>query len=191
MGTKSGEGHSCQCAEGIGELDKSDPRLKSVEKALKRFRYQPDALIEVLHTAQEAYGYLDLALLTYVSEKLDLPPSWVFGVATFYHFFSLEPQGEHSCIVCMGTACYVKAAGEIVERVEEEYGIRAGETTPDGKLSLHTARCLGSCGLAPLVLVDGEVLGRVGPEEVLAKIQEKLSEEAAVPAKQQEEEAVA
>jgi bidirectional [NiFe] hydrogenase diaphorase subunit len=104
-----------------------------------------------------------------------LPLSWVYGVATFYHFFSLKPQGEHTCTVCMGTACYVKRAAEIVAALQAAYGIQAGQTTADGKLSILTARCLGSCGLAPVLVVDGEVLARETPETTLKVMQELLS----------------
>ena len=147
-----------------------DNRFKLIDRTLKRFQYQQDALIEVLHTAQEAFGFLSDDLLIYVAHNLKLPLSWVYGVATFYHFFSLKPQGEHSCTVCMGTACYVKQAAEIVSALQNAYGIEAGQTTPDQKLSLNTARCLGSCGLAPVLVVDGEVLGRETPDSALARI---------------------
>lgn len=147
-----------------------DPRFKMVDRTLKRFQYQEDALIEVLHTAQEAFGFLDEELLVYVARQLRLPPSLVYGVATFYHFFSLKPQGEHTCIVCMGTACYVKRAAEIVAAAQRDFGIEPGQTTEDGTLSLATARCLGSCGLAPVVVVDGEVLGKETPESVSERL---------------------
>lgn len=152
-----------------------DPRFALIDRTLKRMQYQQDALIEVLHTAQEAFGYLEEDLLIYIARQLKLPLSWVFGVATFYHFFSLKPQGEHNCIVCMGTACYVKRAAEIVAALQAAYGIEAGETTPDGKLSVLTARCLGSCGLAPVLVLDGEVLARQTPEETLETVQARLS----------------
>lgn len=144
-----------------------DARFKLIDRTLKRYQYQQDALIEVLHTAQEAFGFLEDDLLIYVARQLKLPLSWVYGVATFYHFFTLEPQGEHNCIVCMGTACYVKRAAEIVAALQREYGVEPGQTTEDGKLSVATARCLGSCGLAPVLVVDGEVLGRETPESTL------------------------
>ena len=158
---------------------KDDPRLKLVERAMKRLQYQPDALIEVLHTAQEAFGYLSRDLLAFVAAKLRLPESQVFGVATFYHFFTLRPKGEHSCIVCTGTACYVKGAGDILARLEKATGIQAGQTTPDGKLSLGTARCLGNCSLAPMFTVDDLVHGPETPEsaaEKLAKVMEVADE---------------
>lgn len=156
-----------------------DARFKLIDRTLKRFQYQQDALIEVLHTAQEAFGFLEEDLLVYVAHQLRLPLSWVFGVATFYHFFSLKPQGEHNCIVCMGTACYVKQAAEVVAALQAAYGIKAGQTTPDGKFSVSTARCLGSCGLAPVLVLDGEVLARQTPESALEEVRRKL--EAAQP----------
>lgn len=152
-----------------------DPRFALIDRTLKRFRFQQDALIEVLHTAQEAFGFLEEDLLIYVARQLKLPLSWVYGVATFYHFFSLQPQGEHNCIVCMGTACYVKRAAEIVAALQTTYGIEAGETTPDGKLSITAARCLGSCGLAPVLIVDGEVLARETPETAVAAVVRALA----------------
>ena len=147
-----------------------DPRLKLVERAMKRLQYQPDALIEVLHTAQEAYGYLSRELLAFVAAKLKLPESQVFGVATFYHFFTLRPKGEHSCIVCTGTACYVKGAGDILARLEQVTGIQAGQTTADGKLSLGKARCLGNCSLAPMLTVDDLVHGPENPDSAVEKL---------------------
>lgn len=147
-----------------------DPRLKLVDRAMKRLQYQPDALIEVLHTAQEAFGYLSRELLAYVATQLKLPESQVFGVATFYHFFTLRPKGEHSCIVCTGTACYVKGAGEILNRLEQATGIKAGQTTADGRLSLGTARCLGNCSLAPMLTVDDVVYGPETPDTAVEKL---------------------
>ncbi len=166
------------------EHESGDPRFKLIDRTLKRFQYQQDALIEVLHTAQEAFGFLEDDLLIYVAHQLKLPLSWVYGVATFYHFFSLKPQGEHTCIVCMGTACYVKQAAEIVSTLQAEFGIQPGQTTKDGSLSLATARCLGSCGLAPVIVLDGEVMGRETPEDTLTRVHSamKTKKSAPVPA---------
>jgi bidirectional [NiFe] hydrogenase diaphorase subunit len=149
-----------------------DPRMRMVDRALKRAQNRPDALIEVLHVAQESFGYLSDDVMAYVANALDVPESQVFGVSTFYHFFSLRPKGEHSCIVCTGTACYVKGAGEIVAGLEKEFGIRAGQTTPDGKLNLGTARCLGNCSLAPMLTLDNRVLGRENAESTLRQVRE-------------------
>lgn len=137
---------------------------------MKRHQYQADALIEVLHTAQELFGCLEDDMLTHVARSLKVPPSRVYGVATFYHFFTLKPHGEHTCVVCMGTACYVKGAAALVSAIEDLAGIKAGETTPDGKLSLITARCLGACGIAPAVVLDGEVLGYETPESLCNRV---------------------
>ncbi|WP_052263423.1 bidirectional hydrogenase complex protein HoxE [Geobacter pickeringii] len=154
----------------------SDPRFTAVERTLKQYQYRPDALIEVLHVAQEAFGYLSDELMDHVARQLKVPLSRVYGVATFYHFFSLEPQGEHSCVVCTGTACYVKRSGEIVKRLEGEFGVKAGNTTADGKLTLSTVRCLGSCGLAPVVVLDGEIAGRNTPDSAAAAAHHLVAE---------------
>ncbi|MBX3013454.1 MAG: bidirectional hydrogenase complex protein HoxE [Caldilineaceae bacterium] len=159
-----------------------DPRFKLVDRTLQRFQYQQDALIEVLHTAQEAFGFLEDDLLLYVARQLRLPPSWVYGVATFYHFFSLKPTGEHNCVVCLGTACYVKRAAEVLATIEATYQVKSGETTTDNKLSLSTARCLGSCGLAPVLVLDGNVIGRGTPAELLVRMQEALRQVASTTA---------
>ena len=157
------------------EHPSGDPRFSLIDRTLKRFSFQQDALIEVLHTAQEAFGFLSDDLLIYVAHQLKLPLSWVYGVATFYHFFTLTPQGQHNCIVCMGTACYVKRAAEIVAALQQEFQVMAGETTADGRLSLSTARCLGSCGLAPGLVLDGVVLPRETPESTLERVRQHLT----------------
>jgi bidirectional [NiFe] hydrogenase diaphorase subunit len=137
-----------------------DKRFKILEVHMKKHLFRQDALIEVLHKAQELFGFLEDDLLLFIASKLKLPPSRVYGVATFYHFFTLKPQGEHSCVVCMGTACYVKGADKILAAVQENIGIQPGETTPDKRVSLLTARCIGACGIAPAVVYDGKVTPR-------------------------------
>jgi bidirectional [NiFe] hydrogenase diaphorase subunit len=147
-----------------------DNRFKILEATMKRQQYQPDALIEVLHKAQELFGYLSVDLLLHIAHSLKLPPSRVYGVATFYHFFSLAPQGEHTCVVCLGTACYVKGAATLLAAVEQMAGVKAGATTSDKRLSLLTARCLGACGIAPAVVFDGTVAGHQTTEELLERV---------------------
>lgn len=147
-----------------------DKRWRIVEATMRRHGYESHALIETLHSVQQTFGYLEPEALRYVASSLRVPLSKVYGAATFYHFFTLKPQGEHTCVVCMGTACYIKGAPNILASVSQRYGVQAGETTADGKLSLLTARCLGSCGLAPAVVFDGEVAGKVTPEEALERI---------------------
>lgn len=134
-----------------------DKRFKILETTMKRHQFRADALIEVLHKAQELFGFLDNDLLIFIAQHLKLPPSRVYGVATFYHFFNLKPKGEHTCVICMGTACYVKGADKVLASLEQFSGIKAGETTADGKMSLMTARCIGACGIAPAVVYDGAV----------------------------------
>jgi len=155
---------------GLTKGPATDNRLKTLGATMKRHQYQPDALIEVLHTAQELYGYLDLQLLVYIAQGLKLPPSRVYGVATFYHFFSLKPKGKHTCVVCMGTACYVKGAATLVKTVEDYAKIRAGETRADGSMSLVQARCIGACGIAPAVVLDGVVVGSQTPASIVTHV---------------------
>jgi bidirectional [NiFe] hydrogenase diaphorase subunit len=159
---------------GRGARAGGDTRRRLIDAAMRRAQYRPDALIEVLHTAQETYGHLSEELLLYAADQLRLPRSHVYGVATFYHMFSFKPLGEHTCTVCLGTACYVKRAAEIVAALEVETGIKSGHTTPDGRFSLATARCIGSCGQAPVLVVDGAVVGRETPETALARIRALL-----------------
>ncbi|NKQ37842.1 MAG: NAD(P)H-dependent oxidoreductase subunit E, partial [Chloroflexi bacterium] len=111
----------------------------------------------------------------YVSRHLNVPFSRVYGVATFYHMFTFSPLGEHNCIVCTGTACHVKGSGRITQALADAFNINPGETTPDGLFSLTTTRCLGSCGLAPMVVLDGEVRGKETPESVTRRVQETVS----------------
>ncbi len=154
-------------AAGGPATDVVDKRQRLLDAALRRHQYRQDALIEVLHTAQNLYGYLTTDLLWFIAEQLHLPPSRVYGVATFYNFFSLKPPGEHACVVCEGTVCYIRGAAKITAALTEAFGVEPGATTADGTLSVAIARCLGSCGLAPVLVVDGEVVGRATPEETV------------------------
>jgi bidirectional [NiFe] hydrogenase diaphorase subunit len=142
-----------------------DNRQKLLERAMSRHQYSGSALIEVLHTAQELFGHLSPQLLSEIARKLRLPPSRVLGVATFYHFFSLQPKGEHSFIVCLGTACYVAGALGLVETLERRCA-KAGHTSADSKVTVQTARCIGSCGLAPAVIYDGTIMARVSTQQL-------------------------
>ena len=156
------------------EAPSDDKRWRMVDTAMRRNGYASHALIETLHAVQDAFGYLDDASMQYVAGSLNLPLSKVYGVATFYHLFSLKPQGKHTCVICTGTACYIKGAGDLVDAIEEKYGIKPGETTPDDELSVLDARCVGACGLAPIAVVDGEVLGKLSVEDMLAKIEKVM-----------------
>jgi len=154
-----------------------DPRWRLVNRAIRLHGGAPDSLIETLHAVQEHFGYLDRDALKYVANTLQVPLSMVYGVATFYHYFTLKPSGEHTCVVCQGTACYIGGASNILKQINKNTGIDPGETTGDGKLSLLSARCLGSCSLAPVVVFDGQVAGRMTTEAVLEKIGSWLSDD--------------
>src|SRR5512135_884073 len=152
-----------------------DKRFKILEAHMKKHQFKQDALIEVLHKAQELFGFLEDDLLLFIAYKLKLPASRVYGVATFYHFFTLKPKGQHTCVICMGTACYVKGADKVLAAIEEKARIKAGETTPDGQLSLLTARCIGACGIAPAVVYDGVVTPRQTAASALEKLKGWIS----------------
>ena len=160
----------------VEELHPSgDERYLALDRTMKQFNFEKDSLLEVLNSAQEVFGYLSKDLLIYISNQLNVPMSQVYGVATFYHLFTFEPQGLHNCIICKGTACHVKGADRIIEALSEEFSISAGETTPDGLFSLTIARCLGSCGLAPVIVFDGQVHGKETPEAVNRRVVEAVS----------------
>lgn len=147
-----------------------DKRWKIVDATMRRHGFVPGSLIEALHSTQEAFGYLDEDALRYVSASLHVPPSRVYGVVTFYHFFTMRPPGKHTCVVCTGTACYIKGAPGLLKALEHKLGIKQGETTPDGEISVLTARCLGSCGLAPAAVLDGQVGGKLEPTVLMERI---------------------
>ena len=124
------------------------------------------ALIPVMQKAQELFGYLSFETMELISERMDVPVSEIYGVATFYALFSLKPKGEYIISVCTGTACYVKGAQAVLDEVKKQLGIGSGETTPDGKFSIQDTRCLGCCGLAPVMTINNDVYGRLDPADV-------------------------
>lgn len=145
----------------------NDPKLwEELKKALDSWSSVPGALIPVLQTAQDLFGYLPEKVIKYVAERLEIPYSEVTGVVTFYSYFSTVPRGKHVVRVCLGTACYVRGGKEVLEAMRKTLGIDVGETTPDRQFSLQVGRCFGACGLAPVVLVDDDVHQRVKPARV-------------------------
>jgi bidirectional [NiFe] hydrogenase diaphorase subunit len=155
--------------------DKCDPpsddkRWKIVATTMKKLGNERSALIEALHSLQQYFGFLDKPGLTYIATTLRLPLSQVYGAATFYNHFSLKPQGKHACVVCTGTACFIKGAPELQKAVTRAYEIEPGETTADGEMSLMTARCFGACGLAPVAVVDSETMGRITPAILMERL---------------------
>jgi bidirectional [NiFe] hydrogenase diaphorase subunit len=165
-------------AHQIGEPNRNSPRIKRLTTVLRGLGHRPDSLIQALHAAQGMYGYLPLDVIHFIASELKVPPSRAYGVVTFYHFFSLRPKGEHNCLVCTGTACYVKGAQGLIDRIEADFDVRAGGTTADNKLGLQTARCIGACGLAPAVTFDEEILGKVKADEITQIVRDKLAKAA-------------
>jgi len=151
-----------------------DRRWRIVDNTMRRHGYKADALIETMHTMQESFGFLEEPGLRYIAQALRLPLSKVYGVATFYHFFTLKPKGKHTCVVCMGTACYIKGAQNILDKIEHEFGVKPGETTKDGELSVLTARCIGSCGLAAAAVFDGAIAGKITADQAMEHIRKAV-----------------
>ncbi|MEA5039836.1 MAG: NADH-quinone oxidoreductase subunit NuoE [Clostridiaceae bacterium] len=150
-----------------------EEQLKAV---IAELRDMPGSLLPVLQKAQEIYGYLPVEVQIMVAEGLGIPLSEVYGVVTFYAQFALNPKGEHAVSVCLGTACYVKGAQQVLDRIQHDLNIPVGGVTPDGKFSLDACRCIGACGLAPVMMIDGNVYGKLTVDEVdkiLASYQQK------------------
>ena len=154
------------------EVNENDPRLSKIQEIAQSHKETKGALIPVLHEIQKLFGYLPEKALKIASVELSLPMTEIYGVATFYSQFSLEPKGEHIIKVCLGTACYVKGAQDILERLSNVLDVEVGKTTKDGKFTLEAARCLGACGLAPVILVDEKVYGRLIPDDVMRIVEE-------------------
>jgi len=156
-------------------LPMNDPRAKLLAAKIKKEQFKHHALIEVLHAAQNAYGYLPMPVLKAIAKAMHIPPARVFSTVTFYHFFSLKGKGDHTCLVCTGTACYVKGAQLILDEIEQTFGLKAGQVATDEKLGIQVARCIGACGLAPAVVIDDEVQARMDANAIIQKIQDKIS----------------
>lgn len=139
---------------------------KRIDAAIAKYKGVPSGLIQVLHQVQLAYGYLPKEVLVKVSRELNVPLSEVYGVATFYAFFSMKPKGKYNIQICKGTACYVRGAAKVIERLEKELGIPAGDTTDDHKFSIEVVRCLGACGLGPVLMIGEDVHARLKPDMI-------------------------
>ena len=137
-----------------------------LKAAIAELKTQPGALMPMMQKAQEIYGYLPIEVQTMISDETGIPLEKIYGVATFYAQFALEPKGQYQIAVCLGTACYVKGSQLILDELEKELGIKAGSTTPDAKYTLEATRCLGCCGLAPVMTVNDDVYGRMEPKDV-------------------------
>lgn len=143
-----------------------DERLEKIKKVIEEYKTVKGGLIPVLHQIQNTYGYLPEDVLKLVSQELNIPMAEIFGVASFYSYFSLEPKGEHIIRVCLGTACYVKGAQALIDKISKELNVEVGKTTEDGKFTLEATRCLGACGLAPVMVIGEKVYGRITPDDI-------------------------
>jgi bidirectional [NiFe] hydrogenase diaphorase subunit len=152
-------------------LPSDDKRWKIVSGTMRKNGFARHALIETLHTVQSSFGYLDDDSIRFVAQSLRVPLSQAYGVVTFYHYFTLKPPGKHTMTLCAGTACYIKGADKLIAAAVEQLGIPQGQTTEDGQISLMTARCVGACSRAPVVLYDGDVVGEMTREQMLEQLE--------------------
>ena len=144
----------------------SECNVKVIKEICDSFDNKPGELINVLHKAQGHFGYLPAEVQEYIAECLHIPVAKVYGVVSFYSFFTMTPKGEHPINVCLGTACYVRGAEKVLDALKNELKIEVGQVTPDGKFSLNCLRCVGACGLAPVMSIGGKTYGRMTPEKV-------------------------
>ena len=158
-----------KCSCGCGG---DDEREEKVKKLIKELKYDKSQLMHILNETQNIYGYIPMRAQKIISEELNVPMAEIYGVITFYSRFSLEPKGKYNIAVCLGTACYVKGSQAILDKIKEILGIDVGQVTADGKFSLEATRCIGACGLAPVMTINEEVYGKLDPsmiKDILAK----------------------
>jgi len=141
-------------------------QIDKIKEICKSYNNDPGELINILHKAQETFGYLPESVQRVIAPELKISVARVYGVITFYSFFTMKPKGKYPISVCLGTACYVRGAEKVVDEFKKELKIKVGEVTADGKFSLDCLRCVGACGLAPVLLIGDKVHGRVEPEHV-------------------------
>ena len=155
--------NSSNCKCGCGEKDE---RYIKLDEIIAKYKGKSGSLIPVLHQAQQVFGYLPEEVQIYIAEGLNVPLAEVSGVVTFYSLFSTEPKGQYTIGVCMGTACYVRGAQQVLERLQDELGIKPGQTSKDGKFTLTITRCIGACGLAPVITIEKDIYGRLEPDKI-------------------------
>jgi NADH:ubiquinone oxidoreductase subunit E len=159
----------------MSEFKHAERKYAELDQFIDGLPEKNGALIMTLHKAQDIFGYLPDELQNYVAHKLEIPSSKVYGVVTFYSFFTTKPKGRFKINVCLGTACFVRDSQKVLDEFTKELQISVGESTPDGLFSLDALRCVGACGLAPVLSVNGKVYGRVKPEEVRGIVEEHMS----------------
>lgn len=156
---------ACTCGQ-------NEALYAQLDKIIEAHKDQPGSLIGVLHKAQGIFGYLPEEVQAYVAEKMNIPLSEIYGVVTFYALFSMNPKGKYTFNVCLGTACYVKGAGKLIDKLQSELGIGVGETTEDGLFTIEGCRCVGACGLAPVMTINEKVYGHLAEADITRLLQE-------------------
>lgn len=157
------------------DVKANEKQFKELKEYIDSIRETQGTLMQTLHMAQEIFGYLPIEVQKFISHDLDIPLAEVYGVATFYTQFSIEPKGKHKIGVCLGTACYVKGSQQVLDKLSKELDVKVGGTTTDNLFTLEATRCLGCCGLAPVIMIDGDVYGKLEAKkipEILAKYKE-------------------
>ena len=157
---------SIHIERGLYDMSLEKGKAEALQRVIDELRDEPGALMPIMQRAQDIFGYLPEEVQQYIAKEMDIPVSDVYGVATFYAQFNLEPKGQYTISVCMGTACYVKGSRKVLDKLEEVLGITAGHTTPDGVFTLNATRCLGACGLAPVMMINEDVYGRLTPDQI-------------------------
>lgn len=165
---------SCQCKCGAG---REENKYAFIDRIIEKYKDEKGAMIPILHEVQQEKGYLPEDVQAYIAQKMGVPLSEVYGIVTFYALFNTQPKGKHKISVCLGTACYVRGSGKILEEFEKQLNIKVGQTTADGQFTLEACRCLGACGLAPVLTVDDHVHGRLTPKDVAGLIEQYKAEE--------------
>ena len=157
--------NDCNCFK--NNIDPTEmEKISKIKKVIKEYKNVKGALIPVLHKAQEIYGYLPLKIQKIISDEMKMPLAEIYGVVTFYSQFLTVPKGNYKIQVCLGTACYVKGSGKVIEKISQLLGVEVGKSTKDGKFSLDAVRCIGACGLAPVMMINDDVYGQMTPEQV-------------------------
>lgn len=161
--------------QNVLDLTTKKEEFKQLKEYIDSLKDSQGALMQILHKAQSIFGYLPIEVQKFISEEMDIPLAEIYGVATFYTQFSIEPKGKHKIGVCLGTACYVKGSQLVLDKLSKELGIKVGNTTEDNLFTLEATRCLGCCGLAPVMIIDDEVYGKLDPKnipDIIAKYKE-------------------
>lgn len=150
----------------------SESKIKKIQEICNKFNHNEGELINILHAVQGEFGYLPAEVQEIIAKELKISVAKIYGIVTFYSFFTMTPKGEHPISICLGTACYVRGAEKVLDEFKKQLNIKVGESTSDGKFSINCLRCVGACGLAPVVMIGDKTYGRVAPEQVKEILEE-------------------